>query len=228
MNSADALEKGLLSAYHCGSVWPCGLMMGSLLTVAYSARLRSRSTGSDENKRSGCSVSGIMSGPGAMGLLRSFASNRGMHRLRDGACSAGVEQRCQPGDHAAGETFVCRKIVAEDRAYAQQSAGKCIHRAAAVNSTFASDMLEFLGKRIRNLDHAAGFIAAADIAHPARDGERKHIDATAGAQVFATAREQPLRELLRAVHRDLLCTMRQRRIGEPRDQRLLVGSDIDP
>src|ERR1022692_1953125 len=137
--------------------------MGSLLIVAYSARLKSRSTGSDENKRSGCSVSGIMSGPGAMGLLRSFASNRGMHRLRDGARGAGGEQRCQPNDYATGEPFVCREIIAEDRAYAQQSASECIHRAAAVNSTIASDTLEFLGKRIRNLDRAAGFIAAADI-----------------------------------------------------------------
>src|SRR5450755_699041 len=202
-------------------------MMGSLLTVTYSARLRSRSTGSDENKRSGCRVSGIMSGPGALGLLRSFASSRGMHRLRDGACGADAEQRRQPGDHAGGETFVSREIIAEDRAYAQKSAGKCIRRAAAANSTIASNTLEFLRKRIRNLDRMAGFIATADVTHPAGDGERKHVDAPARAQVFANGGKQPLREFLRAIHRDLLCTMRQRRIGEPRDQRLLVGSDVD-
>jgi len=34
MNSADALANGSSSANHCGSVWPCGLTIGSFSTVA--------------------------------------------------------------------------------------------------------------------------------------------------------------------------------------------------
>jgi hypothetical protein len=34
MNSAEAFAKGASSAYHCGSVCPCGLRIGSAATVA--------------------------------------------------------------------------------------------------------------------------------------------------------------------------------------------------
>ena len=37
-----------------------------------------------------------------------------------------------------------------------------------------------------------------------------------------------MRQFLRAIHRDLLCTVRQRRIFEALDKRILVRGDIDP
>ena len=72
----------------------------------------------------------------------------------------------------------------------------------------------------------SGFIAAADVAHPAGDREREHLDGAASVQVVANGAEEPLRQFLRAVHGDLLRAMRQRRIGEAGHQRVAIG-DVD-
>ena len=64
-----------------------------------------------------------------------------------------------------------------------------------------------------------------DVAHPAGDRERGECRPAAGARVLAHGREQPLRQLLRAVHRDLLRAMRQRRDCAKRvDQRVAIGA----
>ena len=89
------------------------------------------------------------------------------------------------------------------------------------------DASEFAGQWIGNHDLAPGFVAAARVTHPAGDCERDQLDRATRGEVVAHGTEQALRELLRAVHRDLLRAVRQRRVAEARDQRFLVRHDVD-
>src|SRR5664279_1255552 len=130
MNNADALVNGSLSAYHCGSVCPCGLSSGRSLTVAYSARDKARCDGSDEKRRSGLSCNGIIEVS-----LSVFASPRNASRYRSScqvsAASRGGSRNRQrraiaiKRDELVGdlgrETDVAGKVVTEDGTQREQA-----------------------------------------------------------------------------------------------------------
>src|SRR5439155_10324360 len=86
---------------------------------------------------------------------------------------------------------------------------------------------EIGGKRVGHLDLTARFVAAADVAHPARYSEAEKLDRASCGEIVAHRGEQALRQFLRAVHRDLLRAVRQGGIAEAFDQCLLVRDDID-
>ncbi len=72
-----------------------------------------------------------------------------------------------------------------------------------VGTRAGGDRLEAVRERIGDLGPAALVVAAGGVAHPGRDREREVADRTAGAQLVADRAEQALRQLLRAVARDL-------------------------
>jgi hypothetical protein len=62
------------------------------------------------------------------------------------------------------------------------------------------------------------------MAHPGGDREREVADRAAGAQLVPDRAEQPLRQLLRAVARDLRRAVADRGVGEALEQARLVAA----
>jgi hypothetical protein len=69
-------------------------------------------------------------------------------------------------------------------------------------------------------------VRAGDIAHPGRDREGQAADRVVTPQPVADRAEQTLRQLLRAVHRDLRGAMGERRVGETLEQVRPIGVEI--
>ena len=63
---------------------------------------------------------------------------------------------------------------------------------------------------------------------PRCDGKRERIDGKVLCPPLGDRREQALRKLLRAIHRNLTRPVLKRSIGEPRHQRRAVGGEIEP
>ncbi len=74
----------------------------------------------------------------------------------------------------------------------------------------------------------AVLVDAARVAHPPRDRQREMRERCAGREAVAHRAEQPLRQLLRSVHRDLLRAVRQRAdCGSASTQLPAVRGEID-
>ena len=85
---------------------------------------------------------------------------------------------------------------------------------------------QFPGKRIAHVDGASLFVLCGDVAHPAGYRERMRVDRKAQPQPVLHGGEQPLRQFLRAVHRDLPGAVMQGGIGKALQQRCAVGREI--
>ena len=104
----------------------------------------------------------------------------------------------------------------------QQRGSKALrHRAGALG-----DLKQFLGKWIAHVDGASLFVLCGDVAHPARYRERMRVDRKPQPQPVLHGGEQPLRQFLRSVHRDLPGTVMQGGIGKALQQRCTVGRKV--
>ena len=99
-------------------------------------------------------------------------------------------------------------------------------RRSATRAGALGDLSQLPGKRIAHVDGASLFVLCGDVAHPARDRERMRVDRKAQPQPVLHGGEQPLRQFLRAVHRDLPGAVMQGGIGKALQQRCAVGRNI--
>src|SRR5437763_12374585 len=157
MSKEDASLNGASSANHCGSVWPCCLMIGRSLTVAYSARPSARCLGSGEKRRSGSSLSGIIAGAPCEGGNGAPPQSTGRCAPDRARRAVGIQRR-KPARDLAGEARIGTQIVAEDRAQAQESARK----RRWISAVLAGDAGEFARQRVGNLDLAPRLVDPAD------------------------------------------------------------------
>ena len=97
---------------------------------------------------------------------------------------------------------------------------------SATGPALVGDRLQLRRDRIAHVDRASVFVLCRDVAHPAGDRERMGIDRQAQPQPVLYGAKQPLRQFLRAVHRDLPGAVMQGRIREALQQRGAVGGEV--
>ena len=156
-------------------------------------------------------------------VVRDRPVSRRRQVRRQRLAHAVAPERLDVARHGAAEGRVRREIVAEHRGEVQESRGE----ARGVAARALRDRGEGRRHRIGHRDRLAGLVGAARVADPAGDRERQVRVAAAARQPVAHRVEQPLRQLLRAVHRDLLGAVRQRGVAEAHQQHPRVGVEVD-
>src|SRR5690606_5711546 len=114
------------------------------------------------------------------------------------------------------EAWFVRQVFAENFLDAE----KRRHKASSVR--VAADGDKPGREWISYIDGHALLVGAGRVAHPGGDGEGAAVDRSTFFQALPRRFKQALRQLLRAVHGDLPCSMMQIRIAETPQQRVLV------
>ena len=127
---------------------------------------------------------------------------REVHRQR--AAHAVAEEASHVAAHGTAKYEIAREVRAEHFDEVQEAIGD-LRRVAAGGRR---DRRELRRERIGDRNGPSGLVRSARVANPARDREREMRDGFAGSQPLAHRGEKALRQLLRAVHRDLLRAMR--------------------
>ena len=182
-------------------------VVGEPLRIGVAVRADDRQVAHRRVERRGRAARGGIGGEEPVGM-----EFEGDHRigLFDGdARPRGANEIAEPARHRRREPRLVVQVLAEDRADREQP----VREPGGIAAMRCRERREIARRADRRRRSPTLLVFAGDVAHPARNRECREFDRPARGEVVAHRGEEALRQLLRAVHRDLLRAVRQRGVA---------------